>query len=444
MKKISMFKELRSFLILWSTQSFSALGSAITGFALIIWSYQQAGSALTTALLSVCTYAPYVLMSIFAGALSDRWNKKTTMLVCDTIAALTTVVVLILLQTNTLQIWHLYCINAVNGLMNTVQKPAADVTVTLLTPQKHYQKVSGLQSFSNSLVTILTPMVATPVLAFFGIKAVIFFDLFTFCVAFISLLCFIRIPQIQTAKENAESVLASAKAGLQYLKQNCGILHIILFFSLVNLTASIYNAALPAMLLSRNGGSETALGIINAVTGVTMMLGSIIASVVPAPKSRVRVICNALLISMSTENFFLAFGQTIPIWCIGAFLGWISIPLMNANMDVLFRSNIPIEMQGRVFAARNTLQFFTIPVGYFLGGILIDKVFEPFMAAQNPDGFMHMVFGLGKGSGAAVLFFVIAVFGALTCLVFRKDPHIWVLESKQNIRYEPDDESNIR
>ena len=99
--------ELRPFLILWSTQSFSALGSAMTGFALIVWSYQQQGSALSTALLSVCTYAPYVVMSIFAGALSDRWDKKITMLASDTFAALTTVAVLWLLQANRLQIGHL-------------------------------------------------------------------------------------------------------------------------------------------------------------------------------------------------------------------------------------------------------------------------------------------------------------------------------------------------
>lgn len=66
-----LIRELRGFLILWLTQSFSALGSAMTNFALIVWSYQAQGSALTTALLSVCSYAPYVVMSIFAGALSD-------------------------------------------------------------------------------------------------------------------------------------------------------------------------------------------------------------------------------------------------------------------------------------------------------------------------------------------------------------------------------------
>ena len=69
-------KELKLFLILWLTQSFSSLGSAMTNFALVIWLYQDSGSALTTALLSVCSYAPYVLMSIFAGAISDKWNKK--------------------------------------------------------------------------------------------------------------------------------------------------------------------------------------------------------------------------------------------------------------------------------------------------------------------------------------------------------------------------------
>ena len=65
-------KELKTFLILWSTQSLSQLGSAMTNFALTLWLYQKTGSALQTALLAVCSYAPYVLVSIFAGALSDR------------------------------------------------------------------------------------------------------------------------------------------------------------------------------------------------------------------------------------------------------------------------------------------------------------------------------------------------------------------------------------
>lgn len=137
------FAALKDVLLLWLPQAFSSLGSAMTSFALIVWSYQQEGSALTTALLSVCSYAPYVALSIFAGALSDRWNRKAALLLCDTFSALTTVAVLILLKTGQLRIGHLYLINALNGLMNTVQQPVADVVNTLLTPKAYYQRRSG-------------------------------------------------------------------------------------------------------------------------------------------------------------------------------------------------------------------------------------------------------------------------------------------------------------
>lgn len=75
MKKNDISK-MRGYLLLWFTQMISGLGSAMTGYALVIWSYTQQGSALATALLMVCSYAPYVICSIFAGALSDRWDKK--------------------------------------------------------------------------------------------------------------------------------------------------------------------------------------------------------------------------------------------------------------------------------------------------------------------------------------------------------------------------------
>lgn len=419
-------KELKYFLILWSTQSLSQLGSSMTNYALIIWSYTAKGSALTTALLSVCSYTPYVIMSIFAGALSDKWNKKITMLVSDTFAAICTATVFILLTTDGLEIYHLYYLNALNGLMNTVQQPASDVAITLLTPKKHYQKVSGMRAFSSSLINLLTPIIATAVLSFTSLKAIIYIDIFTFAVAFIALAFFVDIPESKINK-SSESFIKLTKSGLTYLKQNRGILDLILFLAVINLIASMYNAAFPAMILSKENGGEVALGTVNAFIGAATLVGSIIASLMPKPKSRVRVICNTLLISMSTENFFLALGKNLPLWCIGGVLGWLCIPIMNTNMDVLFRSHIPVKMQGRVYAARNTFQFFTIPLGYILGGFLVDKVFEPFMA-KNSSIYLSALFGNGKGSGAAFLFLILAFSGVAVCLIFRKDKNILNLE----------------
>lgn len=146
----------------------------------------------------------------------------------------------------------------------------------------------------------------------------------------------------------------------------------------------------------------------------------------PAPKNRVRMICLSLFLSMSTENFLLAFGKTPIVWYIGAMLGWLGIPLMNANLDAVLRGSIPAEMQGRVFSCRNTLQFFTIPFGYFLGGWLVDAVCEPLMAAQTESSLLCQLFGIGKGSGAALLFAFLGVAGVLVCAAFS-----WKLKYQQ-------------
>lgn len=412
-----MLRKLKTYILLWSTQSLSSLGSSMTSYALVLWLYLNSGSALKTALLSVCSYLPYVAMSIFAGALSDKWNKKTTMLLCDLFAAISTAAVFILIKTNALLPWHLYLINALNGLMNTVQQPAGEVAATLLIPQEYYQKTSSMRSFSQSLNTILTPVIATAVFALAGIGAVISIDLGTFLIAFLTLLLFVKIPE-QSRKEEKTSVLKDAADGLKWLRGNRLVSGLILFLACINLAASAYDAALPAMLLSKSAGGEKVLGMVNTFVGLAALVGSVVTAFLPAPKDRVRAIVVSVFISMCGENFLLAFGKTPPIWCVGAVLGWAVIPFMNANMDVIFRREIPVNMQGRVFSCRNTLQFFTIPAGTLLGGALVDKVFEPFMASQKAGSPAVLLFGSEKGSGAAMLFFLIGLAGGLACVVF--------------------------
>ena len=415
----NLMRELRTFFVLWSTQSLSQLGSAMTNFALTLWLYQRTGSALQTAFLSICSYAPYVCMSIFAGALSDRWEKKKVMLACDTFAACCTVTVLVLLKNGLLAPWHMYLLNSVNGLMNTVQQPASDVAMTLITPKKHYQRTSGLRSFSNSLVTILNPVIATALFSLGGMDVVIYVDLATFAVAFATLLLFVRIPNL--ANENKrEAFSESMKAGLRYLRNNRLILVLILFLAGVNLVASAFDAVLPALILPRENGGETVLGIVTSCAGVATLIGSLVVTVLPAPKNRVRVIYVTMLISLGTENFLLAFTRTPFLWCLGQVVGWLLVPVMSANLDVVLRTTIPENMQGRVYSCRNTLQFFTIPIGFFLGGYMVDEICEPIMKNVSAGSMLPGLFGNGKGSGAAMVMFVLGVTGIMICLIFGK------------------------
>ena len=406
--------KLRDFYILWSTQSLSQLGSAMTAFALTLWLYEKTGSALSTAALTICTYAPYVIMSIFAGAISDKYDKKKTMLVCDALAALTTVLVFVLYKTNLLTMWHLYAINAVSGLMNTVQQPASEVAYTLVVPREYYQKTSGLQSLSRSLVTIGNPLLASALYGLKGLDAVIAVDLITFAVAFLALLLFIRLPDVGGEEKKEEKVLQLAKEGLQFLKENPLVLYVILFMSGVNLIASAFDAVLPALVIPQKGNGV--YGIVSSCSGIAMILGSLLATVMPKPKDRVRVIYLTMLFSLGTENFLLAFSRNPVLWCVGQIIGWIFVPVMAANQNVIMRNTIPVELQGRVYACRNTLQFFTIPIGLALGGFMVDRVCEPFMSANGANELLTALFGTGKGSGAALMMFILGVAGIVLCL----------------------------
>ena len=421
MKKIKHSKnELQPFLVLWSTQSLSRLGSAMTSFALTLWLYEQTGSALQTAFLSICSYTPYVLMSILAGALSDRWNKKRTMLACDTFAAVCSLAVLFLLKTNSLRPFHMYVLNAVTGLMNTVQQPAGEVAMTLITPKEQYQRTSGLRSFSDALVNILHPVLAGSLYAAAGMDGVIGVDLATFAIAFMALAFRVHIPSVDAQRRDGsgETVLASARAGLSYLHHNGLILWLILFLAGVNFVASAFDAALPPYVLSHANGGKAVLGIVMSCAGIATLAGSLAVSVLPAPRNRIRVIFLTMLFSLGTENFMLAFARTPVWWCAAQIIGWSVVPIMSANLDVILRSTIPPEMQGRVYSCRNTMQFFTIPIGTFAGGFLVDKVCEPLMARADPEGLPAVMFGVGKGSGAALVMFLLGILSVAVCLFF--------------------------
>lgn len=407
--------ELRDFLILWSTQSISQLGSSITAFALTLWLYEQTGSSLGTATLTICSYAPYVIMSIFAGALTDRFDKKKTMLVCDVLAVLCTVTIFILYKTNCLMIWHLYALNAVSGLMNTVQQPASEVAMTIIVPEKYYQRTSGLRSLSRSLVSVLNPLIATALYSFVGLTGVIAVDIGSFAVAFIALLFFIKIPETKSRK--SKSIFVLVKEGLRYLKTTPMITTMILFMSGVNLIASAFDAILPGLVIPSEKGGSSVLGIVTACSGIAMIVGSLLVSVLPKPKDRIKVVYRTMLFSLGTENFLLAFSREPVVWCIGQIIGWVLVPVMSASYDVIFKTTVPIDLQGRVYACRNTMQFFTIPIGLFIGGLMVDNVCEPFMCAYGDLPVLSALFGTGKGSGAALMMFITGVAGVVLCLI---------------------------
>lgn len=419
------FKGLEVFSILWLGQLLSGLGSNMTSFAIVIWAFNQKDSVMLTSILAMSSQIPRILFSFLAGSMVDRWNKKTVMLVADTGAALCTVSILVLFCINQLMIMNLCLINVVIGITQAFQTPAASVAVSLLVSKEHYTRVSGMQSFSGAMMSILTPTIATSVYVFGGLGVVLVIDFVTFMFAFISLVLFVKLPYDTHKVCKKASLVKTSSEGLSYIKAQKGILKLILFMGFVNLIVAIYNSNLTTMILARTNHNNVQLGLVTSTIGIAGIIGSIAVSIKKATKHHVAMIFNTISFSFLVCNTLLGVGRNYYIWMLAVFMGNLFIPFLTASIEYIMRTKIPADLQGRVFSARDTLQYISIPIGYLGGGLLADRVFEPLMLSDSKLAeVLGYIVGRGKGAGMAVIFILIGIIGFIGCCLFRASKDI--------------------
>ncbi|MBR4539960.1 MAG: MFS transporter [Clostridia bacterium] len=424
MKKTNIFRELKSFLLLWSSQAVSALGTAMTEYALTVWVYGQEGTASSITLLTLCSFAPTILFRFVAGAFADRWDKKRIMLLADLFAACGTLIVYLLYTFSALRVWHLYIINVLLSFMNAFQEPAAFVATSLLVPKAHYTKAGGLQGFSGAAISILAPALGACLLAFGGLRVVLICDLASFFFAFIILLFFIRIPIIEKAdEERNESFRENCMKGFRFLRDHPVILHLILFMTCVNFLAKLSNDGMLApFVLGRTGDNQQALGAVQSFVSLGVLTGSFLVMRMKPAKDKLKLIFISTAFVFS-GNIIQSLSVFPWVWCAAAFGSYAMAAIMNANMTVFIREQVPLEMQGRVFSAESTLKNCSIPLGLLVGGLLADHVFEPFMASELPlRQLMTPFFGDGKGSGIAMIFFAAGSLGIVLSLTRLRKP----------------------
>ncbi len=411
----------KRYIVLWVSQSISQLGSSMTAFALILWTYEQTGSALSVSIMSFCNYVPYILISIFVGAFVDSHLKKTVMLVADSIAALASLLILAFSMTGTLAARHIYIFNADVGMTTAFQQPASSVAIAKIVPKDKLSNVSGMNSFSSNLVIVFSPMLAAVIFSIGGLPLILLFDLFSFAIAFFVLLFLIRIPERLT-KENFKSPFAEILYGFHFLKTEKGILYIMLTMAVINFFSRLtYENILSPMILSRSSENNVVLGIVNACMGIGGIIGGLLVSVKKESRKKANMIYISAAVSFLLGDLTMAIGRNVFFWSFAAFAASLPIPFITAEQNVILYKKIPEKMQGRVFAVRNAIQYSTIPFGILLGGYLADYIFEPFMRSDaDIVSFLEMLVGNGAGSGMAVMFLCTGICGfAMSILSLR-------------------------
>ena len=176
---------------------------------------------------------------------------------------------------------------------------------------------------------------------------------------------------------------------------------------------------------SMQGPMRCALGIVTGILGAGGILGGILVSLLKLPKDNQKVMYLSAALSFLFGDITMGLGQNVYIWSLGALFASVPIPFILAAQNVMIYHWIPAEIQGRIFAVRNALQFGTIPVGILLGGFLADYVFEPFMESNIPLAlFLTGVTGEAPGKGMAVMFLCTGILGFSSSIFWMRNRHI--------------------
>lgn len=389
---------MRSFLVIWGGQVVSMIGTSMTRFALLVWAWESTGRATSLSLLLFFQIGATVLFSPLAGALVDRWDRKRVMMLSDLGAGAATAALLALLLAGRLELGALYAAALVAGAFEAFQFPAYSAAVTLLMPERHYARASGLVSLAQSGSMVLGPPLAGALLPFVGYTNILLIDLGTIGVALLTL-AWIRVPPappVEAGDEDEAPGLAAAMSyGFRYIARRRGLLGLQTLLAAGNLLL-IFGVVLRApMVLARTGGDQLALGQVMAAAGLGGVLGGLTLAVWGGPRRRIRGLLAGWFLS-SLGNVLLGFGRTLGWWLTGAFLYPFWVTLTNGLNQAIWQSKVAPALQGRVFAARRLIAQLSLLPGMLAAGPLVDHVLAPALPRGGPLAPL-----LGSGTAAA-------------------------------------------
>jgi DHA3 family macrolide efflux protein-like MFS transporter len=408
------------FSIVWIGQIISVLASSMTHFGLTLWLYKQTESATAMGLMQVAFITPFLLLSPIAGVMVDRYNRKLMMMISDFTAVLSTIAILILYTTGSLEFWHLYIASIINGLGNTFQWPAYSAAISTMVPKEQYGRANGMMSLVEAGPGVLAPMIAGALLAltiqgpFDSFALIMLIDLITFFFA-IGALLIVHVPQPEKTVEGQKgqgNIWREAWYGFQYIFQRPSLLGMQMVFFFGNLFTGMGFTVFAPMILARTDQNSLIFGSVQTAGAVGGIVGGILMSAWGGFKKRAHGVLIGWIIF---GIFFAAFGASsdLAMWITFIVLFELTGPLVNTSNQALWQSKVAPDVQGRVFSARRLIAWFTQPIAPIIAGTLADFVMEP--AMKSGSGLATVfgpVFGTSSGAGMGLLIGFTGLVGA--------------------------------
>lgn len=371
--------DLRKFAIVAFGQLLSMMGSGLSTLVLSIWVLEQTGSVTSFAVVSAIGLLPGILVGPIAGTVADRWDRRKVMLASDSTAGLSMALLVVLMQSDGLRLWHVYLVVSVTSVAGAFQRPAYLAAVAQLVPKRYLGHAAGIGQLGVGVGLVFSPMLGAALIGPIGISGVLLVDMGTFAIGALTLL-FVRFPNLMF-RVREETFGAEIRNGWRYITRRPGLRAALRFFVVDHIFYTLGFAVITPMLLVEQ--SAAVLGMALGAGGVGGITGSVLMGLWGGTARR----SHGMLVSMGIGSVAMVLVgiSTAPALIIaGMFLVGFGESLAEGHWIAVVQSKVGFELQGRVLSLFITLMMLTMPLGYLVVGPLAERFVQPLLASEGP------------------------------------------------------------
>jgi MFS family permease len=327
--------------------------------------YEMTGSKFLLGAVAFAGSLPTFFLMLPAGVLADRVPRRSILLYTQTASMLLAFLLMTLLAAGRLEVWHVFVMAALLGVVNSVDAPARQsFTIEIIEEREDLPNAIALNATMFNLARVIGPAVAGLILATwgavwcFGVNGASF-------IAVLAGLLLMRIPPAIPAA--IEEPFRQVRDGIRYAFGHPVILPLILITIVTGVFSFSYSTLLPAFAVEVLHQGETALGLLNAAVGVGAVLGSLfMASRADLEKRAGRLMLGSLLFPLSLIVFSFSGSYALSLVLL-VFAGF-GVVVQNTSVNSIIQTLVDDNLRGRIMSIYLLAFFGAIPFGALQAG----------------------------------------------------------------------------
>ncbi|MBS3872334.1 MAG: MFS transporter [Firmicutes bacterium] len=380
----------KTFLILWGGQVVSLLGDTLFNLALMWWVVSVTESAVAVSFVALATSLPMLILGPFVGVYIDRSDKRLMMLAAHTLNGLITAVMALLYWRGIFSLPIILVAAVLMGIVSNLDGPAYEASIPVVVDKDELVRANSLMETAGSIIRLLAPALSGVLIAAAGVGAAILANSISYFVAALSL-CIIRFasPKIESG---AQSFKNDFKSGLQFIFRHPVLMPMLIYGAMINLVLAPISVSIPLLIMKVLEGGPALMGLFGSFQSAGVLAASLILTSAPYLIKKSGLVLINSAVALGAVTLVVAFAPHQG-WLLigGALVGFVLVTANMASRNI-WQREVPAELRGRAFTARETISSGLRPLGQALAGPAVAVVGPVFMIASA--GVLCMVGGL--------------------------------------------------